>query len=89
MTPENRKDIDVLQGIYNIVNPETQTYKKPCKNKYSQSSEGGGGQENTANIMQFNKVKKNNDFTSKTRVYNSPLYRRLRLWESLPTDLQK
>ena len=35
------------------------------------------------------KVKLKNDFTSKTRIYNSPLYRGMRLWDSLPPDLQK
>ena len=29
------------------------------------------------------------DFTSKTRVYNSPLYRGLRLWDSLPENIHK
>ena len=29
------------------------------------------------------------DFTSIGRVHNSPLYRGLRLWDSLPSDLQK
>ena len=35
------------------------------------------------------KVKMKNDFTSKTKVFNSPLYRGIRLMDSLPPDLQK
>ena len=34
------------------------------------------------------KVKIKNDFTSETKVFNSPLYRGIRLWDTLPTDLQ-
>ena len=34
------------------------------------------------------KVKMKSDFTSKTRVYKSPLYRGLKLWDSLPVDIQ-
>ena len=40
------------------------------------------------NLRSKSKVKMKNDFTSKTRVFN-PLYRGLRLWDSLPGDLQK
>ena len=35
------------------------------------------------------KVKMKNDFTSKTKVFNSPLYRGIRLWDSLPSSIQK
>ena len=35
------------------------------------------------------KVKMKKDFTSKTRVYNSPLYRGTLLWDSLPENIQK
>ena len=29
------------------------------------------------------------DFTSKTKILNSPLYRGIRFWDSLPRDMQK
>ena len=35
------------------------------------------------------KVKLKNKFTSKTKVYNSPMYRGMRLWDQLPPLLQK
>ena len=35
------------------------------------------------------KVKIKMDFTAKTRVFDSPLYRGSRLWNLLPVDLQK
>ena len=35
------------------------------------------------------KVKMKNKFTSITKVYNSPLYRSMRLWDELPVTLQK
>ena len=35
------------------------------------------------------KVKLKTDFTSITKVYNSPLYRGLRLWDQLPPEMQK
>ena len=35
------------------------------------------------------KVKIKMDFTAKTQVLNSPLYRGSRLWNLLPVDLQK
>ena len=36
-----------------------------------------------------NKVKLKNDFTGKMEIYNSPLYRGKRLWDTLLADLQK
>ena len=41
------------------------------------------------NLRSMDKVKLKNDFTSKTKVFNSPLYRGIRLWDKLPADLQK
>ena len=35
------------------------------------------------------KVKLKKKFTSITKVYNSPLYRGIRLWDQLPPSLQK
>ena len=34
------------------------------------------------------KVKLKNKFTSITKVYNSPLYRGIRLWDQLPPNLE-
>ena len=35
------------------------------------------------------KVKIKNAFTGITKMYDSPLYRGLRLWDKLPPELQK
>ena len=35
------------------------------------------------------KVKLKNTFTSITKVYNSPFYRGIRLWDQIPPELQK
>ena len=40
-------------------------------------------------LRSSNKVKMKNDFTNITKVHNSPLYRGIRLWDSLPASLQK
>ena len=42
----------------------------------------------TMELRSAKKIKMNSDFTSKTRVYNSPLYRGLKLWNSLPANIQ-
>ena len=57
---------------------------------YSQSKIALNLKDCTAKMKQrsANKVKLKNDFTSKTRIYNSPLYRGMGLWDSLPSDLQ-
>ena len=58
---------------------------------YTQSSKIDNLKMSTTNIVlrSTRKVKMKKDFTSKTRVYNSPLYRGLRLWDSLPEYIQK
>ena len=41
-------------------------------------------------LRSANKIKMKNDFTNITKVYNSPLYRGIRLWQySLPASLHK
>ena len=40
-------------------------------------------------LRSMNMVKMKNEFTGKPKVVNSPLYRGLRLWDTLPTDIQK
>ena len=58
---------------------------------YTQSPKIDNLKMSTTNIVlrSMRKVKMKNYFTSKTRVYNSPLYRGLRLWDSLPENIQK
>ena len=40
-------------------------------------------------LRRSKKANMKTDFTGKTRVYNSPLYRGARLWNLLPADIQK
>ena len=87
----NRKDIDTLQGLYNIEPLKLRRKRNLLKIMYNQSHEENNLQEYEMNmkLRSSKKVKMKSDFTSKTRVYNSPLYRGLKLWDSLPADIQK
>ena len=89
--PENRKDINALYEKYNIENLRLRRKRNLSKIMYSQSTRVQNLKTDMVkiNLRSKNKVKMKNDFTSKTRVFNSPLFRGLRLWDSLPTDLQK
>ena len=89
--PENRQDIKVLYDNYNIENLRLRRKRNLVKMMYSQSMNVQNLKVNkvTTNLRSKNKVKLKNDFTSKTRVLSSPLYRGLRLWDSLPSDLHK
>ena len=40
-------------------------------------------------LRSANKIKMKNDFTNITKVYNSPLYRGIRLWASLQKEEDK
>ena len=41
------------------------------------------------NLRSKKKVHMKKEFTNKTKVLNSPLYRGFKLWDSLPSDMQK
>ena len=41
------------------------------------------------NLRSKKKVHIKKDFTSKTKILNSPFYRGIKLWDSLPSDMQK
>ena len=41
------------------------------------------------NLRSKKKIHIKKDFTSKTTILNSPYYRGIKLWDSLPSDLQK
>ena len=49
----------------------------------------GGGSEVKINLKSKKKVHMKKDFTSKTKILNSPLYRGLKPWDLLPSDMQK
>ena len=90
--PEKRKDIDLLQVDYKIEPLKLRRQRNLVKIMYTQSLEGNNIQQECETNMKLrsaNKVKMKSDFTSKTRVFNSPFYRRLKLWDSLPVQIQK
>ena len=91
LNPENRQNIETLMEKYNIESLRLRRKKNLAKIMYIQSSKIDNLKMSTTNIVlrSTRKVKMKKDFTSKTRVYNSPLYRGLRLWDSLPENIQK
>ena len=88
---ENRQDKDVLQDKYKIEDLKLRRKRNLLKIMHTLSSDS----ENLKTVSierdlrSTTKVKLKNDFTSKTKVFNSPLYRGIRLWDSLPSNLQK
>ena len=90
MDTENRQDKKKLSDEYKI-NLRLRQKRNLVKIIYSQSKNVDNLELvfSGKNLRSTNKVKLKNDFTSKTRVFNSPLYRGIRLWDKLPTDLQK
>ena len=88
--PANRKDIDNLQELYKIEPLRLRRKRNLTKIMYNQSLEKNNRHVSVATmtLRSANKIKLKSDFTSKTRVHNSPLYRGLRLWNSQPVDMQ-
>ena len=89
LAPENRTNIETLQEEYNIEDLK-------LRRKFSQNDTSGkdknkkqGQGEISMKLRSANKIKMKDKFTSKTKVYMSPYYRGLRLWDSLPVDIQQ
>ena len=91
MVPENRKHFDVLIEEYKIESLSLRRKRNLVKIMYSQSSQVQNIKIDTVtiNLRSKKKVHMKKDFTSKTKVLNSPLYRGLKLWDSLLSDMQK
>ena len=87
----NRKDVVTLQELYKIEPLRLRRKRNLVKIMYNQSQEENNLKECNLNmeLRSAKKVKMKSDFTSKTRVLNSPLYRGLKLWDSLPANIQK
>ena len=88
--PANRKDIDVLQDLYKIEPLKLRRKRNLVKIMFSESLKDDNlHKSNTPmQLRSANNTKLKVDFTSKSRVYNSPLYRELKLWNSLPPNIQ-
>ena len=91
VTPENRIEIKTLQEKYDIEDLNLRRKRNIVKIMYAQSTLVENKKEDYANmtLRSSKKVKMKNNFTDKTKVYNSPHNRGLRLWNELPPDLQK
>ena len=87
----NRQDKKALGEKYKIEELKLRRKRNLAKIMYARSSDINNLKEETTeiNLRSKNKIKMNNNFTSKTKVLNSPLYRGVRLWDSLPADIQK
>ena len=89
--PTERKSYAVLQKEFNI-EPLSLRRKRNLVNivhKISKDESNLNVERPNMDLRSKAKVKLKNGFTSNTKVYNSPLYRGMRLWDQLPPELQK
>ena len=91
VTPENRQNLDVLLDKYEIECLRLRRKRNLVKIMYSQSSHVQNLKVDTVkiNLRSKNKIHMKKDFTSKSKILNSLLYRGLKLCDSLPSDMQK
>ena len=90
MTKENRLDYSVLRKKYNIEELKLRRNRNLMKIMHAKSSllKSADSDSHRIEFRSNDKVKIKMEFTAKTRVFNSPLYRGARLWNSLPISLQ-
>ena len=88
---ENRQDKKVLQGKYKIEDLALRRKRNRVKIIHTLSADRENLKTVTtvSELTSTTKVKMKNDFTSKTKVFNSPLYLGIRLWDSLSSGIQK
>ena len=91
MVPENKQNLDVLLEKYKIESLQLRRKRNLVKIMYSQSYCSQNLKVDTVkrNLRSKKKIHMRKDFTSKTKVLNSPLYRGIKLWDSLRSDMQK
>ena len=93
VSPENRQNLDVLLGKYKIENLQLRRKRNLVKIMYSRSScslyQNLKVDTVKINLRSKKKIHMKKDFSSETKILNSPLYRGIKLWDSLPSDLQK
>ena len=77
ITPENRQDTNVLMNKYKIEDLKLRCQRNLAKIMHTQSAKTAylKTEQNNRNLRSTAKIKLKNDFTSKTKVLNSPLYR--------------
>ena len=88
---ENRKSYAELQLSYGIENLHKRRKWSLLGQMYGHSKkEINVVQENCDRILRSNrKVKMKYDFSNLTKLHNSPFYRGVKLWNTLPEDIQK
>ena len=88
---ENRLSYELLQRKYNIEDLKLRRKRNLLKIIHANSAEleNVDSESHQIELRSKNKINIKTDFTAKTRVYNSPLFRGARLWNLLPVDLQK
>ena len=87
----SRTEIVVLQKEFNIESLPLRRKMNLVKivHKTSKNQENIDISRPKIDLRSKPEVKTKNKFTSITKVYNSPLYRGIRLWDQLPPALQK
>ena len=91
INPEDRQDTDILMVKYKIEELRIRQKRNLVKIMYTQSKNNENLKATSVErtLRSANKIKMKSDFANITKVYNSPLYRGIRLWDSLPASLQK
>ena len=87
----NRQETNMLREKYKIEDLKLRRKRNLVKIMYHQSLNIDNLRKVTTdkNLRSKKKVKLDNNFTNKTKVFNSPLYRGIRLWDTLPMEIQK
>ena len=87
MAPENKQSLDVLLEKYKIESLHVRRKGNLLKIMCSQSPCSQNLKVDTVkiNLRSKKKVPMKKDFTTKTKILNSPLYRGIKLWDSLPS----
>ena len=86
-----KKVTDILMVKYKIEELRLRQKRNLVKIMYTQSKNNENLKATSVErtLRSANKIKMKSDFANITKVYNSPLYRGIRLWDSPPASLQK
>ena len=87
----NRKEISILKNSLNIEDLSLRCKRGLLQIMYSQSKQPLNIQKGDSKMSLRNSknVKLKSDFTRLTKIQGSPYYRDLKLWNTLPKNIQK
>ena len=90
-TYENRQDISYLMNVLGIEKLEIRRNRSLLNLMYTESKIPSNIEESRDYMIlrSTKKVKMKSDFTKLTKIQRSPYYRGLKLWNSLPENVQK